>query len=218
MGRWHVTGKDGTRSEKVTPAPRHGRRVTIRKAASSSKRGSRPPDRSAARHRYAGGPSEDGACARTMTTGSMTTGRSARRRPSTARTLLPAGITGAERVARNLLRFWGTGTTLVSLPVGGQPALLGFADRKLVGMLVLPCATRLSRRSTPSATPACWTSSAHSCRPRPSRRSRATLADLAPSLFCGSSRPYLCRPARPADKEHGPAPESQERACSTSRS
>src|SRR5216684_2909696 len=58
----------------------------------------------------------------------------------------PAVITGAERVARNLLRFWGTGTTLVSLPVGGQPALLGFADRKLVGMLVLPCATRLSRR------------------------------------------------------------------------
>ena len=48
----------------------------------------------------------------------------------------PAVITGAERVARNLLRFWGTGTTLVSLPVGGQPALLGFADRKLVGVLV----------------------------------------------------------------------------------
>jgi hypothetical protein len=40
-------------------------------------------------------------------------------------------------VARNLLRFWGTGTTLVSLPVGGQPALLGFADRKLVGVLVV---------------------------------------------------------------------------------
>jgi len=51
----------------------------------------------------------------------------------------PAVITGAERVARNLLRFWGTGTgtTLVSLPAGGQPALLGFLGRELAGVLVL---------------------------------------------------------------------------------
>jgi len=48
----------------------------------------------------------------------------------------PAVTTGAERVARNLLHFWGQGQTLVSLPVSGQPALLGFADRELVGVLV----------------------------------------------------------------------------------
>lgn len=45
-------------------------------------------------------------------------------------------ITGAEHVARNLLRFWGPGRTLVSLPVGGQPALLGFLGRELIGVLV----------------------------------------------------------------------------------
>ena len=49
----------------------------------------------------------------------------------------PAVITGAERVARNLLHFWGQGQTLVSLPVGGQPAVLGFVDRELAGVLVL---------------------------------------------------------------------------------
>jgi RNA polymerase sigma-70 factor (ECF subfamily) len=46
-------------------------------------------------------------------------------------------ITGAERVARNLVRFWGEGATLVSLSAAGQPALLGFVDRKLTGVLVL---------------------------------------------------------------------------------
>jgi RNA polymerase sigma-70 factor, ECF subfamily len=48
----------------------------------------------------------------------------------------PAVITGAEHVARNLLRFWGPGRTLVSVPVGGQPALLGFLGRELIGVLV----------------------------------------------------------------------------------
>ena len=43
---------------------------------------------------------------------------------------------GAEQVARNLLRFWGPRATLVSHPVGGAPALLGFIDRKLAGVLV----------------------------------------------------------------------------------
>ena len=43
---------------------------------------------------------------------------------------------GAEHVARNLLRYWGQGQTLVSLPAGGQPALLGFAGRELAGVLV----------------------------------------------------------------------------------
>jgi len=48
----------------------------------------------------------------------------------------PAVVVGAERVARNLLRFWGQGATLVSHPVGGQPAVLGFVGRELAGVLV----------------------------------------------------------------------------------
>jgi len=48
-----------------------------------------------------------------------------------------AVVTGAENVATNLLRFWGPGSTLVSLPVGGQPALLGFHGRALAALLVL---------------------------------------------------------------------------------
>jgi RNA polymerase sigma-70 factor, ECF subfamily len=46
-------------------------------------------------------------------------------------------VTGAERVARNLLHFWGPPATLVSHPVGGQPALLGFVGQDLAGVLVL---------------------------------------------------------------------------------
>jgi len=46
-------------------------------------------------------------------------------------------IRGAARVARNLLRYWGPRATLVSHPVAGQPALLGFAGRELAGILVL---------------------------------------------------------------------------------
>ena len=46
-------------------------------------------------------------------------------------------VTGAERVARNLVRFWGEGATLVSLSAAGQPTLLGFVDRKLTAVLVL---------------------------------------------------------------------------------
>jgi RNA polymerase sigma-70 factor (ECF subfamily) len=45
-------------------------------------------------------------------------------------------VTGAGRVARRLLQYWGPATTLVSLPVGGQPALLGFRGRELSGVLV----------------------------------------------------------------------------------
>jgi RNA polymerase sigma-70 factor (ECF subfamily) len=45
-------------------------------------------------------------------------------------------IRGAVRVARRLLHFWGPGTTLVTHPVAGQPALLGFVDRALAGVLV----------------------------------------------------------------------------------
>jgi RNA polymerase sigma-70 factor (ECF subfamily) len=43
---------------------------------------------------------------------------------------------GGVKVARNLLRFWGPPATLVSHPVAGQPALLGFIGRELAGVLV----------------------------------------------------------------------------------
>jgi RNA polymerase sigma-70 factor (ECF subfamily) len=45
-------------------------------------------------------------------------------------------IRGAVRVARHLLHYWGPGTTLVSHPASGQPALLGFTGRALTGVLV----------------------------------------------------------------------------------
>jgi RNA polymerase sigma-70 factor, ECF subfamily len=48
-----------------------------------------------------------------------------------------AVVTGAERVASNLVRFWGAGTTLVSLSAAGQPVLLGFVDRKLTAVIAL---------------------------------------------------------------------------------
>jgi RNA polymerase sigma-70 factor, ECF subfamily len=46
-------------------------------------------------------------------------------------------VTGALRVARNLLRFWGPTATLVSFPGGAHPAVLGFIGRELHGILVL---------------------------------------------------------------------------------
>jgi len=46
-------------------------------------------------------------------------------------------VTGAENVAANLLQFWGPGSMLVSHPVGGQPALLGFHGHALAALLVL---------------------------------------------------------------------------------
>jgi RNA polymerase sigma-70 factor (ECF subfamily) len=49
---------------------------------------------------------------------------------------VPPVTVGAARVARNLLDFWGQPATLVSFTVGGQPALLGFHDRQLTGILV----------------------------------------------------------------------------------
>jgi len=53
----------------------------------------------------------------------------------------PAGpvrgvVRGATKVARNLLRFWGPDATLVSQPIAGQPALLGFRGAELSGVLV----------------------------------------------------------------------------------
>ena len=49
-------------------------------------------------------------------------------------------IRGAIRVARHLLHYWGPGTTLVTHPVAGQPALLGFTGRELSGVLVFTMA------------------------------------------------------------------------------
>jgi RNA polymerase sigma-70 factor, ECF subfamily len=49
-------------------------------------------------------------------------------------------IRGALRVARHLLHYWGPGTTLVTHPVAGQPALLGFTGRALSGVLVFTMA------------------------------------------------------------------------------
>ena len=47
------------------------------------------------------------------------------------------GVTrGAAGVARRLLYFWRPPATLVSHPVAGQPALLGFIGRELAGVLV----------------------------------------------------------------------------------
>jgi RNA polymerase sigma-70 factor, ECF subfamily len=47
-------------------------------------------------------------------------------------------VVGVDRVARNILRFWGQpGTVLVAQPVCGQPAVLAFVKRKLVGVLAL---------------------------------------------------------------------------------
>jgi RNA polymerase sigma-70 factor, ECF subfamily len=45
-------------------------------------------------------------------------------------------IHGAARVARRLLYFWGPPATLVTHPVAGQPALLGFTGHELSGVLV----------------------------------------------------------------------------------
>ena len=50
--------------------------------------------------------------------------------------LVPGVVTGAGQVAGNLLRFWGPGATLVSHPVGGQPAVLAFRGRTLAGLIV----------------------------------------------------------------------------------
>ena len=53
----------------------------------------------------------------------------------------PVGVIhGALRVARRLLHYWGPGTTLVTHPIAGQPALLGFTGRELSGVLIFTVA------------------------------------------------------------------------------
>ena len=47
-------------------------------------------------------------------------------------------VVGAGRVGRNILHFWAQpGQVLVAQPVCGQPAVLAFVERKLVGVLAL---------------------------------------------------------------------------------
>jgi RNA polymerase sigma-70 factor (ECF subfamily) len=46
-------------------------------------------------------------------------------------------VHGAERVATNLLRYWGDGASLVSLPVVDNPCLLAFVDRDVAGLISL---------------------------------------------------------------------------------
>lgn len=49
----------------------------------------------------------------------------------------PEVVVGSDRIARNLLSYWGPGATLVSHPVNGQPAVLAFVSRQLAAVLVL---------------------------------------------------------------------------------
>jgi RNA polymerase sigma-70 factor (ECF subfamily) len=44
---------------------------------------------------------------------------------------------GADPVARNLIRYYGRGATLVSHPVRGQPTLLAFCDQVLFAVITL---------------------------------------------------------------------------------
>jgi hypothetical protein len=43
---------------------------------------------------------------------------------------------GADQVAANLINYWGN-ATLVSVPSGAGPSVLGFRNRRLAGVLVL---------------------------------------------------------------------------------
>src|SRR5262249_9573322 len=45
-------------------------------------------------------------------------------------------VIGGANVARTLLRFWGGGAPLVAQPVGDQPAVLAFVDRRLAAVLL----------------------------------------------------------------------------------
>ena len=50
-------------------------------------------------------------------------------------------VVGADRVGRNILHYWGgPDTVLVPQPVCGQPAVLAFVNRRLVGLLALSIA------------------------------------------------------------------------------
>jgi RNA polymerase sigma-70 factor, ECF subfamily len=44
---------------------------------------------------------------------------------------------GPQRVARNLMRYFGPGVTLVSNPLGDRPVVLAFLERRLYGVILL---------------------------------------------------------------------------------
>ncbi len=46
-------------------------------------------------------------------------------------------VHGSGTVARNLLRYWGSGASLVSLPFVGNPCVLAFTDRQVAALLSL---------------------------------------------------------------------------------
>jgi RNA polymerase sigma-70 factor (ECF subfamily) len=46
-------------------------------------------------------------------------------------------VSGAPRVARNILTYWRRYPSLVSLPVAGQPGVLAFVDRDIAALIVL---------------------------------------------------------------------------------
>jgi RNA polymerase sigma-70 factor (ECF subfamily) len=57
--------------------------------------------------------------------------------------LLPGRVvTGAARVARNMLLYWGQAATLIPIDLGSQPAVLAFKDRRLAAVLLLHVADR----------------------------------------------------------------------------
>lgn len=66
----------------------------------------------------------------------------------------PQTASGSDAVAGNLLRYWGTGVTLVSLPVGPEPTLLAFADRHPIGVITLTVRDGLVAKVHVTADPA----------------------------------------------------------------
>jgi len=100
----------------------------------------------------------------------------------------------------NLLRFWGQGASLVSLPVAGQPAVLAFTGRELAGVLVFPCARSSSRRSMSSGDPRKLDFLSSQLTPWPRRAVRARHAGLAGVTIRGYVSSLLVPPSTQAAK------------------
>lgn len=104
---------------------------------------------------------------------------------------LRRGVThGAVRVARNLLFYWGPSATLVSHPVAGQPALLGFIGRELAGVLVFTMQGGGSQGAVPPE--ASRATRSRPCTSSPIRASSAScLRSSADPATFGSAAPSL---------------------------
>ena len=102
-------------------------------------------------------------------------------------------IREADRVAQNLLRFWGHGATLVSLPSAVSPRCSPSPAGSSSACSCPRCAASSSRRFTSLPTLASWTSSARSWRRLPSWERPDALPGSPTSLSAGTSRPYWCR-------------------------